>query len=254
MSSTQDDLASRARSEAEFHDARINITDERRLSYAYESVRDVYTFAGVPQECLDKRVLEVGCFRGDQALALRGFEGKYTGIDISPAAVNYCNQLGLPARFDFVVDDANVLESVGDGSVDYAFGNGVLHHLDLPRFAPVLAGKLSANGYARFVEPAQGNFVLRMFRKLTPKLRTPDEFPFDAATIALLEKHFDVRVSYQAFLRPYLPMLLFNSAPATRVARWLDDRLLKLRWLQGQAWLLQIELRKRAVAGGQSAA
>jgi hypothetical protein len=32
-----------------------------------------------------------------------------------------------------------------------------------------------------------------------------------------------------------------------RASRWLDDRLLRHRMLQDQAWLLQIELRKRQV-------
>lgn len=248
MNSQQQELDVRARSEAEFHDARINTPDEHRLGYAYASVADVYEFGAVPDECMDRTVLEIGCFRGDQAAALRGFGGRYVGIDISPAAIEHCRGLGLPAGFEFHVDDANVLDSMADGSVDYAFGHGVLHHLDLPRFAPVLARKLSSRGFARFVEPAQGNLLLRAFRKLTPQLRTPDEYPFDAAAIELLRRHFDVRISHQALVRPYAPMLFLNNKSVIRASRWLDDRLLRHRVFQGQAWLLQIELGKRQAA------
>ncbi len=238
----------RARIEAEFHDARIKVEGEDRLGYAYASVADVYEFGAVPDECLDRTVLEVGCFRGDQALALRGFHGRYVGIDISPAAIEHCRQLRLPEGFEFKVDDANVLDSMADGAVDYAFGHGVLHHLDLPRFAPALARKLSNRGFARFVEPAQGNVLLRAFRKLTPHLRTPDEYPFDHAAIALLRRYFDVRISYQALVRPYAPMLCLNSKAVIRASRWIDDRLLRHPVFQGQAWLLQIELRKQGAA------
>jgi hypothetical protein len=242
---SQQQLDVRARIEAEFHDARINVEDEDRLGYAYVSVADVYEFGTVPDECMDRTVLEIGCFRGDQASALRGFRGRYVGIDISPAAIDHCGQLGLPDAFEFKVDDANVLDSMADGSVDYAFGHGVLHHLDLPRFAPALAKKLSSRGFARFVEPAQGNLLLRAFRKLTPHLRTPDEYPFDHSAIALLRRHFDLRISYQALVRPYAPMLCLNNKAVIRASRWLDDRLLRHPVFQDQAWLLQIELRKQ---------
>jgi len=241
------DQDSRAQREASFHDERIIEGDKERtpLTYAYRSVVDVYEFTRVGPECLDKRILELGCFRGEQALSLSGFTGQYTGIDISGAAVAYCNRLGLSSCFRFVVDDGSELNSVADGSIDYAFGQGVLHHLDLERFARNLARKLSPNGFARFVEPAQGNFAFRLFRALTPSLRTPDERPFDGASIAALERHFEVTVTHHALFRPFIPMLSLNAALVTAWCRRLDDLLLKKQWLKGQAWLWQIELRRR---------
>lgn len=229
-------------SEASFHDARINVTDEHRLGYAYRSVADVYAFCDVPADAYAASVLELGCFRGDEASKLQGFSGRYAGIDISPAAIEHCRSLQLPDNFAFRVDDANTLATIADASIDYAFGNGVLHHLDLPRFAPALAGKLTRSGRARFIEPAQGSLPLRLFRAMTPNLRTPDEFPFNRASIQLLRQHFTVEVTHKALLRPFLPMLLLNSSIATRAAAWADDQLLRMRMLQDQAWLLQIEL------------
>lgn len=124
-------------------------------------------------------------------------------------------------------------------------GQGVLHHLELERFAPNLARKLAPQGFARFVEPAQGNFALRLFRKFSPSLRTPDEIPLDHASIAALERHFEIKIIHHALLRPFLPMLFFNARLATACCRRLDDVLLKNTWLKGQAWLWQIELRLR---------
>jgi SAM-dependent methyltransferase len=241
--------AERERNEAAFHDARID-DDGRKLGYAYASVKDLFGFTTVPRQFRHGSVLELGCFRGVRARALNGFPGRYTGIDISPAAVEHCKGLGLPANFEFRVDNANALDTVEDGEVDYAFGDGVLHHLDLASMAPALARKLSPNGCARFVEPAQGNFLLRMFRKLTPHLRTPDEHPFDRASIELLQRHFNVAIVHEALLRPLLPMLCLNSAWSTNLARRLDKWLLRHAFFQQQAWLLLIELRKREANPG----
>lgn len=245
MNESTIEIEARAKNEAEFHDARIKVADESRLSYAYASVGDVYEFSKVPRECWLSTILEIGCFRGEQAVALNEFTGKYIGIDISSAAVDYCKTIGLRSNFVFRVDDANALATIADGSIDYAFGDGVLHHLDLARFAPSLSRKLAPSGYARFIEPAQGNFILRAFRKLTPQLRTPDERPFDRFSIELLEKYFDVRISYHGLLRPCIPMMFLNSKKVTDISRWAEGYLLRSRLLQKQAWLLQIELRNR---------
>lgn len=132
--------------------------------------------------------------------------------------------------------------------MDYAFGNGVLHHLDLERFAANFSRTLAPGGFGRFIEPAQGNLLIRTFRKLTPKLRTPDEHPFDAASFHLLAQHLNVDVGFHALLRPYVPMLFFNGKMATDVSRWADERLLRLRALKSQAWLLCITLRAKGTA------
>jgi hypothetical protein len=241
--------ASRERSEAEFHDARVSKVKTTRLNFAYQSVYDVYRFTQIPDEKLSRGILEIGCFKGEKAARLRrmGVSGEFIGIDISPAAIEHCLGLGLdPDHFKFRVDDANTLSSVADDSIDYAFGDGVLHHLDLHRFSEALSKKLSRTGVARFVEPAVGNVLVRAFRRATPKMRTMDECPFDGKAIEILKKYFDIDIRYQALLRPLIPMLCWNNRRVMSACRALDDRLLKVSALQSQAWLLNIELRRRS--------
>jgi SAM-dependent methyltransferase len=242
--------AGRERSEAEFHDARVSEVKTTRLNFAYQSVYDVYRFTQVPEEKLSRRILEIGCFKGERAVRLRrmgGVSGEFIGIDISPASIEHCQGLELdPEHFKFRVDDANTLSSVADDSIEYAFGDGVLHHLDLNRFSEALSKKLSRTGVARFVEPAVGNVLLRAFRRVTPKMRTVDERPFDENAIEVLKKHFDLDIRYQSLLRPFIPMLCLNNPRVVSACRSLDDRLLKLTALQSQAWLLNIELRRRS--------
>ena len=244
-------LGVRERSEARFHDERVGGEDARRhLSYAYASVEDIYRFTDVPDDCAEATVLEIGCFRGDRAARLARFAGRYLGIDISPASVAHCRSLGLPDAFDFRVENANELSGIEAQSVDYVFGDGVLHHLELERFVLALARVLKPTGYARFIEPALGNLALRLFRRMTPSLRTPDEHPFDAAALDLLRRNFEVRVRHQGLLRPWIPMLALNHRRVTRWARRVDTVLLENPRWQPQAWLLLIELRPLGEAGG----
>ena len=235
----------REQAEALFHDGRVGRKDPRRhLDYAYESVQDLYGFTDVPDDRRTGNVLEIGCFRGERARKLSGFTGRYVGVDISEVSIDHCCALGLPEPFRFIVDNANELRQIGTASIDYAFGDGVLHHLELERFVHALDRVLKRDGCARFIEPALGNFAIRFFRHLTPKLRTPDEHPFDDESIALLRRHFDVSIAHHGLLRPWLPMLAFNHRGVTRWTRSLDDALLAhARW-QRQAWLLLIELRR----------
>lgn len=244
--SFEHDLNQRTKSEAEFHDARIHEVDEKRLGYVYRSVADIYEFTRVPPALRDRNVLEIGCFRGDGAAGLRNFAGNYVGIDISPAAIEHCNSLGLAPNIRFMVDDASNLATVADRSVDFAFGNGVLHHLDLERFAVNFARTLAPGGCGRFIEPARGNVLVRTFRRMTPGLRTPDEHPFDAHSLSLLARHLHLEIGYHALLRPYVPMLFFNRKIATDISRWADEKLLRLQALRPQAWLLCITLRSKA--------
>lgn len=154
------------------------------------------------------------------------------------------------ANLDFRADNAHELGTIDDESVDHALGDDVLYHLDLARLALVLTQKFAPDGYVRFIEPAQVRVLLHAFHMRTPKPRTVDENPFDRESIALLEKHVQVSIGYHGLLRPLAPMLFFNSKAfnskaVTEVARRWDDVLLRHPLLQPQAWLLQIELRRR---------
>jgi SAM-dependent methyltransferase len=235
----------RARSEALFHDARASLEKPTRLNFVYVAVADAYDFTRVPEAYLSRTLLEVGCFKGRRAERLSSFSGNFIGIDISPTAIEHCKALDLGPRFRFEVDDANVLATVSKRSIDFAYGDGVLHHLDLAEFSKALSSRLHPTGIARFVEPAQGNLLVRAFRWLTPKLRTDDERPFDGSAIQTLREHFDVHVHYHGLLRPFLPILFFNNRSVVQWCRRMDDWLLKHEWLQSQAWLLNVELRPK---------
>jgi SAM-dependent methyltransferase len=71
----------------------------------------------------------------------------------------------------FLVMDA---ESLGfdEGSFDVVVGSGILHHLALRQ-----SRVLRPDGCAVFVDPLGHNIFIRLYRKLTPSMRTADEHP-----------------------------------------------------------------------------
>jgi SAM-dependent methyltransferase len=233
------------KSEADFHDERITNEKSKRLGFAYKSVLDVFQFPVDYGFKNDEKILEIGCFNGEQVQQIKNctFES-YLGVDISPKAIEWCKKKFLDQRIKFIVENAESLGQIPSGSVSYAFGNGVLHHLDLVKFSQALNRVMMKGGVARFVEPAQGPWPLRLFRKITPKLRTPDEYPFDQDSIKILSKYFDVKIYRSAYTRPWIPILFCNRLLAIKFSSWLDKKISERMIFDDQAWLLKIELKK----------
>lgn len=233
------------KSEAEFHDNRIVNEKEKRLGFAYKSVDDVFRYPLQYSIEATADILEIGCFDGAQANALKHKSfNSYVGIDISPKAIEFCKSKISDPRINFLVENAESLDNLAGNSISYAFGNGVLHHLNLEKFSEALQRVLKHGGVARFVEPAQGPWILRLFRKITPSLRTKDEYPFDESSINTLRRYFKVEVSRCGYARPWVPIIFANTKLATKVSCWIDEKCASQKVLDKQAWLLKIELRK----------
>jgi len=132
-----------------------------------------------------RTVLDYGCGRGDDAIALvRRGAAHVTGFDISDAEIAYAAQAaqdaGVGDRTRFLVADAHAT-GFPDGAFDIVRGNSILHHLELEPALIELRRILRPGGRAVFVEPLAHNPLLRLGRALTPMARTADEHPFTAA-------------------------------------------------------------------------
>jgi|SRR5271165_2524184 len=181
-------------------------------------------------------ILDIGCGHGKLSLRLLGKgAGHVAGIDISDRYVSEAAEgaraLGYSLdRFEFKVMDAHRL-SFSDDQFDIVVGNGILHHLDLPVCMREIGRVLKPGGYALFIEPLAGNPMLKLFRVLTPRARTPDEKPLCASDLEGLAQIWDVESRYYGILsapiaavtsivlRPFPnnPLL----AAADRIERWL---------------------------------
>lgn len=237
--------------ELEFHDKRFGSEEERSSGRFYAitgqsegSYRDIVGGISAPAE-----VLEIGC--GDQAeaweLAARGLD--VTAIDISPVAVEGAraraaeeNLTGL--KFQEMNAEALTFE---DASFDAVIGSGILHHLDLGLGVPEVARVLRPGGVGVFLEPLGLNPAIRMYRRVTPGERTPDEHPLLRADLQFMERWFeqvDLRFFHLASLAA-LPLLKTNYFDrALSALDKVDGTILaRSRLAQDLAWFVTIELR-----------
>jgi SAM-dependent methyltransferase len=253
-----DDLhEQRVERERAFHDERY-ADDQRGVTEKYYAVDDGRAAFAAALDAVPRgaRVLEYGCGTGSSAfdLAARGVD--VTGIDISTvaiaAAVEEAARRGLSERLRFVQDDAHGL-SQADASFDVVCGSGVLHHLDLDRALPEIARVLDRDGWAVFYEPLGSNPIIGLYRRLTPKLRTPDEHPLLPRDLALARRSFEVvEASHHTALALFgvvlrrLPGGARAVAALHRADRWLFRVVPPTRWL---AWVVVLRLSKPIRAG-----
>lgn len=88
------------------------------------------------QDGKEKHVLEIGCGNGADGVMWAQNGGRYTGVDLTDAAVvaarKHFDALGLEGRFE--VQNAEKL-TFADESFDIVYSHGVLHHTQNPRRA-----------------------------------------------------------------------------------------------------------------------
>jgi ubiquinone/menaquinone biosynthesis C-methylase UbiE len=147
----------------------------------------------------DTLFLDYGCGHGEYLIKLSPKIKKGMGIDISQKEIeiaeNECNTTGVH-NLDFFVMDA-MKTSFDDKTFDIVHGNAILHHLDLEKSLMEIKRIIKDNGVGMFIEPLSTNPIIELYRKLTPKLRTPDEQPFRKQELKLINKHFqNMRIKY----------------------------------------------------------
>jgi SAM-dependent methyltransferase len=169
-----------------------------------------------------KKVLEIGCGRGEMAryLAART-RMQVLGIDRSESFMQEASAGTEDANVHFEVMDFTKPEQILDRKFDYVVGNGILHHLyyNLPSSLQSIRSLLIDKGRIMFMEPNLHNpYVALIFKR--PRFRhfarlEPDEMAFSRrfAMEQLHEAGFsDVKVEYRDFLLPGIPPWLIRPS------------------------------------------
>lgn len=187
-----DAIKARHSIEEAFHDAK-----------AAKELSDFYVFN--PLELADtvsvarlgdlngKRLLEIGCGDGRLSVQFARAGARVTGIDISGEMIDLTTRA---ARRAGVGDRVAAIRMSGeelafpDESFDLVYGHSILHHLNLELTTQHLRRVLRPRGAAVFVEPLDGNPMLRVFRYLTPHRRTPTETPLDFRMLESIANRF----------------------------------------------------------------
>ncbi len=142
--------------------------------------------------CSGKDVLEYGCGPGSQSFTLSETAQTVTAIDISDFAIEQARKKAKTEGYDnlkFIEMNAEALQ-FNNNSFDIVYGNAIIHHLDLHKAFEEIKRVLKPGGKAFFYEPLGHNFIINLYRKLTPDMRTIDEKPLKHQDLKLLKKYF----------------------------------------------------------------
>ncbi len=187
-------VESREQRERGFHNKSFEAGTRRVVGKYYSIVRSSHDFyqSFLKSHCRNKRVLEYGCGPGSHSFFLARYGAIVTGIDISDVAIRQARQKAENERLeiDFREMNAEKLE-FEDATFDLVCGTGILHHLDIHEAFPQLTRTLKPDGTAIFLEPLGHNPLIKLYRWLTPHLRTEDEHPLLVRDFCVAKEYFE---------------------------------------------------------------
>ena len=239
--------------EKNFHDLRYSDDNERqkKVSKFYKITQSIgkrYK-AKLLDSCRNAKIIEYGCGTGSYAFTLAANNAEsVAGIDISSVAIEIANSKaasqGLENNLKFQVMNAENLE-FADSSHDLICGSGILHHLNLESALASICRVLNSNGKAIFLEPLGHNFLINLYRRFTPNIRSEDEHPLLEKDLAFLSSNFH-NVEIQYFYLTSLAASFIAGKPGfnsvLKSLEFLDSILFKLPGVKKQAWLVLIQL------------
>lgn len=141
----------------------------------------------------NKKILNIGCGLGEEAvyLALKG--GNVTAIDLSKEmtvlALKLAKRYKVEKRIKFLQMDGENLK-FAKNTFDAVLGCAVLHHGDINKMVSEGNRVLKKGGIAVYLEPLHYNPVINVYRKLANSVRTDDEHPLTKEDINFVSKNF----------------------------------------------------------------
>lgn len=245
----------RERIEKEFHDRKAENISRPDFLYSWglleEANRYMYELLGNVQ---NKLILDLGCGEGYHAVRLAKEGAFVCAVDLSEGMVartrELVEQLGLANRVEVLQMSAHNLQ-FNEATFDLVFGHSVLHHTDLKLTRREVHRVLKPGGKGIFLEPLGHNPVINMFRRMTPRRRSPDEKPlriedvvFFAEPFTMFRRREFVLLALGAlFLTPFKSKTVFE-----KVFSYLSrmDHFFFTRWpyLGRHAWVIVFEVVK----------
>jgi SAM-dependent methyltransferase len=217
-----------------------------------------YTHRWIERQAPGRIVLDYACGQGELALrAARAGAELAIGLDISGTSIANARadaaEDGLAGNSYFLQGDCEAT-GLPDACVDVIICSGMLHHLDVERAFPEMSRIMRPGGVCLAVEALDYNPLVKLYRRLTPHLRTEweKEHILSHRELRLARRHFAVRnVRYWHLASIAAASLrgtpLFGAALA--VGNAIDAVALRLPPLAYMAWQFSFELHKPAATG-----
>jgi SAM-dependent methyltransferase len=260
-------LSRRKLDELEFHDhyrdgstASALSADEQEQLYGNKKY---YCTTGASQNYAErwirdhsrgKVVLDYACGNGRYAFeAAQSGAQLVIGLDISRISIENCRheaeERGLADNTFFIQGDC---ENTGlpDSSVDTVICSGMLHHLDLSYAFPELRRVMRPGGRCIAMEALDHNPFIKLYRRLTPAMRTrwESEHILSLDDLRFARRFFDLgEVRFWHFFSilatPMRSTPFFNTA--LKCGNAADNLLLRIPPFTRLAWTFTFELIKR---------
>ena len=170
---------------------RTKIKKLRRHSFYFSYKREAKIISKLVTSFKDKDILEIGSNSWHQWINNKVLPKKLTCINISEVELQSGISKSANLNFDieFKLMDANNL-TFPDESFDIVYGGAILHHLDIEKTLNHIHRVLKPGGRILFTEPLNINPIFRIYRKLNPKERTPDEHALVLSDFKLIKEKF----------------------------------------------------------------
>jgi len=197
--------------------------------------------------------LDYACGNGEMAIrAAKAGAALAIGLDISRVSVENAErsaaEQGVLENTFFVQGDC---ENTGlpSETVDVVLCSGMLHHLDLSYAFPELRRVMKPGGVCLGFEALDYNPIIKLYRWLTPALRTEWEKAhiLSLKDLKFARRFFNVRNVRYWHLVSILVTPLRKTAvfgPALKIANLVDSVLLRLFPFSLMAWMFSFELHK----------
>ncbi len=223
--------------------------------YSTVKVSDDYLDQWMRKNVPGKVVLDYACGNGGQAIRSAKYGAAFAiGQDLSDVSIENARKTaareGLETRTAFLQADC---ENTGlpDACVDVIFCTGVLHHLDLSYVFPELRRLLKKNGKILAVEALDYNPGIKLYRKMTPSMRTDWEKKhiLSLKDLRFASHFFDVKnVRYWHLLSIGAVFFRKNNflfEHTLKFFNWIDSWLLKIPLINLMSWQFTFELHKK---------
>ena len=246
----------RLKIEREFHDRKADGLVKNQGFYQLDITRDIRekVFCQIGNLC-DKRILDYGCGSGWMAIEFAKKGGGVVAVDLSGNLLRKAREDAVRNRvYDRMIFCQMDGEELGlkNCELDLAYGNAILHHIDLKEALNQIYYILKKGGIAYFIEPLGYNPLINIYRKFTPDKRTIDEKPFTVKEINVIKKKFaNYRFEYYFFLAllSFFWVYIFKNdtifLKTLELLKQVDKALLKaFPFLQKYCWLVLIRLKK----------
>jgi SAM-dependent methyltransferase len=254
-------LDARKQEEAHFHDAdrhghrdEVPASSPNRRFYESAAVVQSYVAGWMQRTAPGARFLDYACGNGFQSVrAAKAGASLVVGIDISGTSIKNASETasaeGVGSVCWFLQRDCE-LTQLRANSFDAGLCSGMLHHLDLDRAFPELHRIMAPRGRLLCVEALAYNPVIRLYRSLTPSLRTEWESRhiLGMKEVRLAKRWFEV-ANMRCFLMAAPLATFLPAGPVRRIGlragHAADALLTRVPILRLWSWQFVFELVKR---------